>query len=147
MRTLCTTFVQDRTQPTYHCLVPMTISLVVHLYEFLACLALISLAFVCVVVHVTLKGYPIRCYGATFGYPVQGPPLSVVSQTFMSTSMERDSRARSPSPPPSPRQPALGGTLARRARAGRAPGIFCDPCPTGGLLLVICRATLYGFVP
>ena len=31
-----------------------------------------------------------------------------VSQTFMSTSMERDSRVRSSSPPPSPRQPALG---------------------------------------
>ena len=40
-----------------------------------------------------------------------------------------------------------GGTLARRARAGRAPGIFCDPCPTGGLLPLICWATLYGFAP
>ena len=29
---------------------------------------------------------------------------------------------------------ACGGTLARRARAGRAPGIFLDPCPTGDLL-------------
>ena len=29
---------------------------------------------------------------------------------------------------------AIGGTLARRARAGRAPGIFLDPCPTGDLL-------------
>ena len=28
-----------------------------------------------------------------------------------------------------------------------APGIFCDPCPTGGLLLLICWATLYGFAP
>ena len=28
----------------------------------------------------------------------------------------------------------LGGALARRARAGRAPGIFFDPCPTGDLL-------------
>ena len=28
----------------------------------------------------------------------------------------------------------IGGTLARRARAGRAPGIFLDPCPTGDLL-------------
>ena len=26
------------------------------------------------------------------------------------------------------------GALARRARAGRAPGIFFDPCPTGVLL-------------
>ena len=40
-----------------------------------------------------------------------------------------------------------GGTLARRARAGRAPGIFCDLCPTGGLLRLICWATLYGFAP
>ena len=40
-----------------------------------------------------------------------------------------------------------GGTLARRARAGRVPGIFCDPCPAGGLLLLICWATLYGFAP
>ena len=53
----------------------MTIGLVVQLYEFFACLALISIAFVCVVVHVTLKGDPIRCYGDTFGYPVRGPPL------------------------------------------------------------------------
>ena len=28
-----------------------------------------------------------------------------------------------------------------------APGIFCDLCPTGGLLLLICWATLYGFAP
>ena len=28
-----------------------------------------------------------------------------------------------------------------------APGIFCDPCPAGGLLLLICCATLYGFAP
>ena len=53
-------------------------SLVVHLYDLPAydlhaCLALISSAFVCVVVHVTQKGYPIRCYGDTFGYPSQGP--------------------------------------------------------------------------
>ena len=41
----------------------------------------------------------------------------------------------------------LGGTLVRRARAGHAPGIFCDLCPTGGLLLLICWATLYGFAP
>ena len=27
-----------------------------------------------------------------------------------------------------------GGTLVRRARAGHAPGIFFDPCPTGDLL-------------
>ena len=40
-----------------------------------------------------------------------------------------------------------GGTLARRARAGRALGIFFDPCPTGGLLPLICWATLYGFAP
>ena len=33
-----------------------------HLYELLACLALISSVFVCVVVHVTQKGYPIWCY-------------------------------------------------------------------------------------
>ena len=26
---------------------------------------------------------------------------------------------------------ALGGALARWARAGHAPGIFFDPCPTG----------------
>ena len=32
-----------------------------------------------------------------------------------------------------------------RTRAGHAPGIFCDPCPTGGLLLLICWAILYGF--
>ena len=34
-----------------------------------------------------------------------------------------------------------------RWRARRAPGIFCDPCPTGGLLPLICWATLYGFAP
>ena len=28
-----------------------------------------------------------------------------------------------------------------------APGIFCDPCPTGGLLPLICWATSYGFAP
>ena len=28
-----------------------------------------------------------------------------------------------------------------------APGIFCDPCPTGGLLLLICWATSYGNAP
>ena len=28
-----------------------------------------------------------------------------------------------------------------------APGIFFDPCPTGGLLPLICWATLYGFAP
>ena len=43
--------------------------------------------------------------------------------------------------------PFIGGTLARPARARRVPGIFCDPCPTGGLLLLICWATLYGFAP
>ena len=37
----------------------------------------------------------------------------------------------------------LGGNVS----AGRAPGIFCDPCPTGGLLPLICWATLYGFAP
>ena len=37
-----------------------------HLYELLACLALISSAFVCVVVHVTQKGYLFWCYGDTF---------------------------------------------------------------------------------
>ena len=46
-----------------------------HLYDLLACLALISSAFVCVVVHVTQKGYPIRCDGDTFGYHVGWPPL------------------------------------------------------------------------
>ena len=40
-----------------------------HLYELLACLALISSAFVCVVVHVTQKGYPFWCYGDAFGSP------------------------------------------------------------------------------
>ena len=51
------------------------------------------------------------------------------------------------------------GTNSRRslrsikgARAGprgnvSVPGIFCDPCPAGGLLLLICWATLYGFAP
>ena len=34
----------------------------------------------------------------------------------------------------------LGGNVS-------APGIFCDPCPTGGLLPLICWATLYGFAP
>ena len=72
---LCAKFVRECTQPTYQCLVPMTISLVVHLYEVFACLALICVAFACVFVHVTLKGYPIRCYGNTFGYPIWGPPL------------------------------------------------------------------------
>ena len=41
--------------------------------------------------------------GTLFG----GLHWSDVSQNFMSTSMERDGRVRSPSPPPSPRQPAL----------------------------------------
>ena len=36
----------------------------------LACLALIASAFVCAVVHVTQKGYPVWCYGDTFWYPV-----------------------------------------------------------------------------
>ena len=40
-----------------------------------------------------------------------------------------------------PRGPsALGGNVS-------APGIFCDPCPTGALLPLICWATLYGFAP
>ena len=34
----------------------------------------------------------------------------------------------------------LGGNVS-------APGIFFDPCPTGGLLPLICWATLYGFAP
>ena len=49
----------------------MTMSLVVHLYDLLACLALISSAYVRVVVHVT----PIGCYGDTFWYLVRGRPL------------------------------------------------------------------------
>ena len=28
-----------------------------------------------------------------------------------------------------------------------APDIFCDPCPTGELLPLICWATLHGFAP
>ena len=55
----------------YQCVVPVTMSLVIHLYESLACLALISSAFVCVVVHVAQKGYPFWCYGDTFGSPFQ----------------------------------------------------------------------------
>ena len=38
-----------------------------HSYELLACLALISSAFVCF--HVTQKEYPFWCYGDTFEYP------------------------------------------------------------------------------
>ena len=43
-----------------------------HLYDLPACLVLISSAFVCVVVHVTQKGYPIQCFGDTFKYPFWG---------------------------------------------------------------------------
>ena len=39
------------------------------------------------------------------------------------------------------------GLEGEHLRAGRAPGIFCDLCPTGGLLRLICWATLYGFAP
>ena len=42
--------------------------------------------------------------------------------------LNRPTSAKCPSCAPS------GGALARQARAGRAPGIFFDPCPTGDLL-------------
>ena len=50
-----------------------------HLYDLPACLALISSAFVCVVVHVTQKGYLIRCDGDTFGYPCSGASTTLPS--------------------------------------------------------------------
>ena len=51
--------------------------------------------------------------------------------------------------------PTLGTPSSSRVRPKEcqhwgnvsAPGIFCDPCPTGGLLPLICWATLYGFAP
>ena len=39
------------------------------------------------------------------------------------------------------------GNVSAPGARGRAPSIFCDPCPTGGLLPLICLATLYGFAP
>ena len=61
-----------------------------HLYVLPACLALTSSAFVCVVVHVTQKGFGAMVIhsGTLFG----GLHYSAVSQTFMSTSMEREYR-------------------------------------------------------
>ena len=40
----------------------------------------------------------------------------------------------------------LGLATALRGNVS-TPGIFCDLCPTGGLLPLICWATLYGFAP
>ena len=93
-----------------------------HLYDLPACLALISSAFVCVVVHVTQKGYLIRCYGDTFGYPRLGASTAV-SQMFMSTSIEREYRVRSPSPP-SPSQPGHSLlALLEAKRRDRSPAV------------------------
>ena len=69
-------------------------SFVMHLCELLACLALISSSFVSVVAHVIQKGYLFWCYGDTFGYLVRGLKYSAVSQTLMSTSMEREYQVR-----------------------------------------------------
>ena len=52
--------------------------------------------------------------------------------------------------PPPPWEPPLPGRTANTPPPWgnvSAPGIFCDPCPTGGLLPLICWATLYGFAP
>ena len=48
---LCTKLVQDDAQPASWCLVPVIMSLVMHLYVPRACFALTSSALVCVVVH------------------------------------------------------------------------------------------------
>ena len=40
-------------------------------------------------------------------------------------------------------RPARGGALEHRARAGHAPGIFFDPCPTGDLLGAALSATIW----
>ena len=47
------------------------------LHELLACLALIYSAFVCVVVHVIQKGYPIWWYGGPFQLGICISPFSV----------------------------------------------------------------------
>ena len=54
-----------------------------HLYDLHACLALISSAFVCVVVHVTQKGYPIWCSSAIFGYLIRGLHYFAVSHVHI----------------------------------------------------------------
>ena len=91
-----------------------------HLYDLPACLALISSAFVCVVVHATQKGYLIRCYGDTFGYPIQGTPLLCrLSELHVH---EREYRVRPPSPPPSPSQPSRSLLASLEAKR-------CDPPP------------------
>ena len=51
MPVLCTKFVQGHAQFAKECLVPVTMSLVMHLYELHAHFALISSALVCVVLH------------------------------------------------------------------------------------------------
>ena len=53
--TSCTKFVHDRTNAASEVLVLGTMSLVMHLYELLACFALISSALVCVVLHPFLQ--------------------------------------------------------------------------------------------
>ena len=62
-----------------------------------------------------------------------------------STSSDSDNEDTKPTIPqdhlPSPPAPSsLWGNVS-------APGIFCDPRPTGGPLPLICWATLYGFAP
>ena len=91
-----------------------------HLYDLPACLAL------CVLLCMSLKkgtrfGAMVVHSGTSFG----GVHYFAVSQTFMSTSMARDYRVRSPSPPPSPSQP--GRSLPASPEAKRR-----DPPPSRG---------------
>ena len=72
-----------------------------HLYELPACLALISSAFVCVVAHVIQKGHPFGAMLIHLGTLFGGLHYYAVSQTLMSTAMERGYRVPSPSPLPS----------------------------------------------
>ena len=55
--------------------------------------------------------------GTLFG----GLHYFVVSQTFISTSMQRDGRVRSPSPPASPRQPAFSLLASPEAKRHHPP--------------------------
>ena len=81
------------------------------------------------------------CLGRAW-VPVRAPSLGCLLQLWGLTVKTKDPIAQTM--PHQTWQLASGQTQRGNISA---PGIFCDPCPTGGLLLLICWATLYGFAP
>ena len=87
-------------------------------YDLLACLAVISSAFVCMSLK---KGTRFSVMVIHSGTLFGGLHYSTVSQTFMSTSMEREYRVRSPSPPPSLSQPGRSLLTLPKAKRRKPP--------------------------